>query len=120
MSDKGDNFTLLKNGLKHPLSVYDFLMESRRLRMNKKHPYVKSENVRLFEKHEDFLKCLIDIEYKNNYLSDLTDLYYNLVGRIEGIYGKDKSLSILSLGEAISVYFGAALKTGNSCRNRRE
>ena len=104
MSDKANNFTLLKNGLKHPHAVYDFLMENRRLRMNQKHPYVKSENVRLFEKHEDFLKCLIDIEYKNNYLSDLTDLYYNLVRRIEGIYGKDKSLSILSLGEAISVY----------------
>ena len=104
MSNKANNFTLLKNGLKHPLSVYDFLMESRRLRMNKKHPYVKSKSLQSFEKHEDFIKYLIGIEYKNNYLSDLTDLYYNLVRRIEGIYGKDKSLSILSLWEAISVY----------------
>ena len=104
MSNKANNYTLLKNGLKHPLSVYDFLMESRRLRMNKKHPYVKSENLRSFEKHEDFIKYLVGIEYKNNYLSYLTDLYYNLVRRIEGVYGKDKSLSILSLGEAISLY----------------
>lgn len=104
MTDKANNFTLLKSGLKHPLSVYDFLLEYRRLRMNQKHPYVKSEKIKSFEKHEDFLKYLIDIEYKNNYQSDLTDLYYNLVKRIEGIYGKDKSLSILSLEEAISVY----------------
>ena len=104
MSDKANNFTLLKNGLKYPLSVYDFLMETRRLRMNKKHPYVKSENIKSFEKHEDFLKYLIDIEYKNNYPSDLIDLYYNLVKEIEITYGKDKNLSILSLEEAISVY----------------
>ena len=104
MSNKANNFTLLKNSLKHPLSIYDFFMESRRLRMNKKHPYAKSENLRSFEKHEDLIKYLFGIEYKNNYLFDLTDFYYNLVKRIEGIYGKDKSLSILSLGEAISVY----------------
>ena len=104
MSNKANNFTLLKNGLKHPLAVYDFLMESRRLRMNKKRTYVKSENLRSFEKHEDFIKYLIGIEYKNNYLSDLSDLYYNLVKKIESTYGKDKSLSILSLEEAISVY----------------
>ena len=105
VSDKANNFTLIKNGLKHPLSVHYFLREYRRLRMNRKHPYVKSENVRSFEKYEDFLKYLIDIEYKENYLLDLTDLYYNLVKRIESIYGKDKSLSILSLEEAVSVYF---------------
>ena len=105
MSDKANNFTLLKNGLKHPHAVYDFLMENRRLRMNQKHPYVNSENIKSFEKHEDFLNYLIDIEYKNNFSSDLPDLYYNLVRRIEGLYGKDKSLSILSLEEAISVYF---------------
>ena len=104
MSDKANNFTLLKNGLKHPHAVYDFLMENRRLRTNRKHPYVKSENINSFEKREDFLKYLIDTEYKNNYSSDLTDLYYNLVKKIKGIYGKDKSLSILSLEEAISVY----------------
>lgn len=105
MSDKANNFTLIKNGLKHPLSIYYFLREYSRLRMNRKHPYVKSENVRSFEKYQDFLKYLIDTEYKENYLSDLTDLYYNLVKRIESIYGKDMSLSILSLGEAVSVYF---------------
>ena len=104
MCDKASNFTLLKNGLRHPLSVYDFLKESRRLKMNKKHPYVKLENLQSFEKEEDFLKYLVDIEYENNYSPDLTDLYYNLVRRIEGIYGKDKSLSILSREEAISVY----------------
>ena len=104
MSEKANNFTLLKNCLKHPHAVYDFLMENRRLRMNQKHPYVNSENIKSFEKHEDFLNYLIDIEYKNNFSSDLPDLYYNLVKRIEVLYGKDKSLSILSLEEAISVY----------------
>ena len=64
-----------------------------------------SENLESFKKHEDFLKYLIDIEYKNDYLSDLTDLYYNLVKKIKGIYGKAKSFSILSLEQAISVYF---------------
>lgn len=40
-------------------------------------------------------------DIKNDYL---TDLYNNLVKKIETLYGKDKSLSILSLEEAISVY----------------
>ena len=104
MSDKANNFTLLKNVLKLHLSVYVFFVEYIRLRTNQKHPYVKSENINSFEKHEGFLKYLIDIEYKNNYSSDSTDPYYNLVKKIKGIYGKDKSLSILSLEEAISVY----------------
>ena len=95
MFGKANNLNLLKNGLKHPLFVYDFLMEYKKLRMNHKHPYIKSENIKSFEKYEDFLNYLFDIEYKNNYSSDLTDPYYNLVERIQGIYGKDENLSIL-------------------------
>ena len=105
MAEKANTFTLLKNGLKHPFSVYEFLLEYRRLRMNKKHPYMSSETIKLFEKYEDFLDYLISFKDKNNYSSDLTDLYYKLVRSVEGIYGKEKRLSILSLEEAISVYY---------------
>lgn len=102
---KASTFTLLKSGLRRPIAAYEFLMEERRLRMNQKHPFVSSENIKSFEKYEDFLEYLIGLEYiKNDRLPDLTDLYNNLVKKIETLYGKGKSLSILSLDEAISVY----------------
>lgn len=104
MSEKANSSTLLKNGLKHPLSVYEFLLEYRRLRMNKKHPYINSGIIKSFEKHEDFLNYLIGFK-DNNYSSDLTDLYYELVRRLERIYGREKRLSVLSFEEAISVYY---------------
>lgn len=100
--EKSQQLYFVKKGLKHPRAVYDFLMENRRLGMNPKHPFVYSEDIKSFEKHNDFFEYLIGLEYiKNDYLPDL---YNSLVKKIETLYGKDKSLSILSLEEAISVY----------------
>lgn len=64
MSKKASNVNLLKYGLKHPIAVYDFTRENRRLRMNRKHPFVNSDDIRSFEKHEDFLEYLIGLGYK--------------------------------------------------------
>ena len=105
MSNKASIFTLFRNGLKHPLAVYDFLLENRRLKTNQKHPFENSKRMIMFEKHEDFIKYLVGFGHiVNNYSSDLSVLYYNLVKKVETLYGKGKSLSILSLEEAISVY----------------
>ena len=106
MPIKANKITLLRNGLKHPYAVYDFLLEKQRLRMNRKHPFVNSDTIRTFEKHEDFLNYLVKFEHlKSDFSSDLPALYYDLVKKIESLYGSDKSPSILHLEEAISVYF---------------
>jgi hypothetical protein len=90
MSNKGSNFTLLKYGLKHPVAVYNFILKNRRLKMNQKHPFMNSVNIRLFEKHENFLESLFGSQFfESYYIDDLSDKYENLVSKIRNLYGDD-------------------------------
>ena len=106
MPDKASYLTMLKYGLIHPYAVFEFYMENKRLKINRKHPFKFSEDIRVFEKYQDFLKFLIDFDETSNiYSTSLNKTYFNLIEEIESVYGKDKSISVLSLDESISLYF---------------
>ena len=106
MPDKASYLSMLKYGLVHPRAVVEFYMENKRLKINREHPYKLSEDIRVFEKYQDFLKFLIDFDETSKiYSTNLSNTYFNLIKEIESVYGKDKSISVLSLDESISLYF---------------
>lgn len=106
MPDKASYLSMLKYGLVHPRAVVEFYMEKKRLKINREHPYKLSEDIRVFEKYQDFLKFLIDFDETSKiYSTNLSNTYFNLIKEIESVYGKDKSISVLSLDESISLYF---------------
>ena len=106
MPDKASYLSMLKYGLIHPRAVVEFYMENKRLKINREHPYKLSEDIRVFEKYQDFLKFLIDFDETSKiYNTNLSNTYFNLIKEIESVYGKDKSISVLSLDESISLYF---------------
>ena len=56
MPEKANYFSMLKYGLAHPHAVFEFYMENKRLKLNRKHPFKFSEDIRVFENYQDFLK----------------------------------------------------------------
>ena len=106
MPDKASYLTMLKYGLIHPHAAFELYMENKRLKINRKHPFKFSEEIRVFENYQNFLKCLIDYDEPSKiYSTSLNNTYFNLIEEIESVYGKDKSISVLSLDESISLYF---------------
>jgi hypothetical protein len=110
-----DNFILseIKGGLRHPMSVYNYVRELKRLRENKKHPFVNSTKIKSVEKHYDFLKYLFDTDFNEQYIYSeklhyLYDLYNENNKKIVNLYGPNLPTRALSEEESISLYFSVS------------
>ena len=78
MPSKANYLTMIKYGLKHPISVYYFPQENRRIQTNYRHPFLIKDDISYFEKHDDFLNALFSLQsIKMGNLSELKASYAN-------------------------------------------
>ena len=113
MSSKANKLTLLRNGLFRPLAAYNFLIENKRLRLNRKYPFGNDKDIKSFEEYTEFLSftfCSESLKLINEHgSSELYDLYEKSIIKMKGLYGEDRQMSVLSPEESMSLFFSVLI-----------
>ncbi len=103
----------LKYIIRKPTSVFGYLSESRKLRENGLFPFTAPDGAEFFTKFEELLGFHFGPEVMNQInddaLIELKKVYDGSVQKIKGLYG-ERSLSILSIDEALCLYFSVLLR----------
>ena len=113
MSSKANKLTLLRNGLFRPLAAYNFLIENKRLRLNRKYPFGNDKDIKSFEEYTEFLSFTFgseSLKHINEHgSSEPSVLYQKSIRKMKSLYGEDKQTSVLSLEESMSLYFSVLI-----------
>jgi hypothetical protein len=106
--EKASFSSILRYGWRHPKAVYNFLLEYKRMRQNKDHPFDRGGNLNAFENYSDFVEFLLGQSalglMEGKVYDGLVNSYQNVIKRLEKVYGDANKFSVLSLEESLAVY----------------